>query len=85
MKPVRYWDKKTDLVVSLQGGDRYSVPLYAIPEGYKLVPIEPTEEMIEEFINAYSNGFLTNKSIKPIVSCSYKAMIEVAPEIEDKS
>ena len=30
MKSVRYWDKKSDLVVSLRGGDRYSVPLYAI-------------------------------------------------------
>lgn len=71
MKPIRYWDKKTDIVVSLQGGDRYPVPLYAIPEGYKLVPIEPTELQIFMFDS--------HSSIKE----SIKAAIEAAPDIED--
>ncbi|SEN72995.1 hypothetical protein SAMN05216404_106212 [Nitrosospira multiformis] len=29
-----------------------------IPDGWKLVPIEPTEEMIKEMCDGYGEGFL---------------------------
>jgi len=49
-----------------------SEPLYVIPKGYKLVPLEPTEEMIDNVA-----GFThTNKYV-------YKAMLEVAPSIDE--
>ena len=47
-------------------------PIFAIPDGYKLVPIEPTEEMT-------SAGRSTNLYVLD----TYKAMIEAAPKLED--
>jgi len=45
----------------------------AVPEGFKIVPIDPTEEMI-------SASWIASK-VDPIDNyISYKAMIEVSPE-----
>jgi len=49
-------------------------PLYAIPKGYKLVPIEPTEEMKNSMPEIFSEEELDDV---------YKAIIEAAPKIED--
>ena len=52
-------------------------PLYAIPEGYALVPIEPTEEMLKVYADT---------SIAPISTLSkhgYKAMLKALIKPED--
>ena len=33
-----------------------AVPLYAIPEGYALVPIEPTQEMVNAYLDAMDSN-----------------------------
>ena len=53
------------------------LPLYAIPKGYKLVPIEPTTEMVNK--GDYILWDQNNPNLRRI----YKAMIEAAPDIED--
>lgn len=55
-------------------------PLYAtpeIPEGYKFVPIEPTDEMIE----AADRTFI---STGHVATGKYKAMLEAAPEPKEQ-
>jgi len=49
------------------------IPLYAIPKGYKIVPIEPDIDMQDT-----GNDYLDRK-----ISVIYKAMIEAAPPIEE--
>lgn len=47
-----------------------------VPEGYVLVPVEPTEKMVEAGYNAYVNsGWIRTYEI-------YEAMIQAAQEIE---
>ena len=54
-------------------------PLYAIYfTKYKLVPLEPTEEMIERGDNC-----LDRFAECPPVDIIYEAMLEAAPDIED--
>ena len=78
MKPTAYIDTednhiKIDYRKGLNNGCPVGcMPLYAIPKGYKLVPIEPTEEML-------SAGRCTNLYVPD----TYKAMIEAAPKLED--
>ena len=52
----------------------------AIPEGFVLVPKEPTQELLNKmqdfFVGAFENGLTGGQSIH----CAYKAMIEVAQE-----
>ena len=61
------------------------VELYAIPDGYKVVPLEPTKKMIEgalkrhqEILNSEA-GYMRND----VVCESFYGMIEAAPKIED--
>ena len=59
---------------------RMTLPLYkkpqpAIPEGYQLVPIEPTEEMIE----AGNKAFMCGSSVD-LIQRTYKAMIAAKKE-----
>lgn len=49
-----------------------------IPEGYVLVPVEPTPEMVE----AGNDGFRNPDSRRHTVSSCYKAMLEAAPKGE---
>lgn len=52
----------------------------AIPEGFVLVPKEPTQEMLNKmqdfFVGAFENGLTGGQSIH----CAYVAMIEAAQE-----
>ena len=56
-----------------------AVPLYkekwkvGVPDGWKLVPIEPTAEMCRAFYEASPSGF-------GLGHASYKAMLNAAPE-----
>ncbi len=54
------------------------VELYAIPDGYKVVPLEPTEEMIAKGMKA-----VWNIESWASVKSTGKAMIKAALKIED--
>lgn len=78
MKPVAYKNISVSGAEWLSEKDLFSkygvkvIPLYSIDfTKYKVVPIEPTEEMIEKC-----------GQLPPEMSF-YKAMIEAAPKIED--
>lgn len=49
-----------------------------VPEGWKLVPVEPTREMIE----AGNDGFRSPESRRHTVSSCYRAMLAAAPSQE---
>ena len=55
-------------------------PALSVPEGWKLVPIKPTEEMINKVIYERLDALMSGRdhSILDI----YHAMIEVAPEVK---
>ena len=53
------------------------VPLYAIPDGYALVPIEPTREMREAFHDSYEDYENGDASCP---DAQWKAMIAAAQE-----
>lgn len=58
-------------------------PIPQVPHGFKLVPIEPTEEMISELINTgLRNIELPNESVPEFVHMAqgYKAMLSAAPQ-----
>ena len=59
-----------DEVVRLRGGVK-------IPDGWKLVPVEETNEMID------ATG-ATEMDIRAMVIANYKAMLSTAPEYEVK-
>lgn len=42
-----------------------------VPDGYKLVPIEPTRDMIDAFMGGESGSYIVD---------SYKAMLSAAPQ-----
>jgi hypothetical protein len=48
----------------------------AVPQGWKLVPVEPTPEMLEEFKRAYKDGDFWRERIHGAVC----AMLAAAPE-----
>jgi len=58
----------------------------SIPEGWQLVPIEPTEEMNEEGCQGYMQAddkcWLMHKSS---MAFAYKAMLAAAPNPEEQS
>ena len=73
MKPIAYARKtKYGDIFDTKKWGRIDRPLYAIPKGYKLVPIEPTKEMV-------SAGCCTNLYVPD----TWEAMIEAAPSLED--
>ena len=51
-----------------------SEPLYVIPKGYKLVPVEPTEEMIKAGYGVYELTGMAKEM--------WDEMIEAAPSID---
>ena len=55
----------------------------AIPEGFVLVPKEPTQEMLNKmqdfFVGAFENGLTGGQSIH----CAYKAMIEAQEQANE--
>lgn len=69
------------------GGTAYAFPIYidptaAIPEGWKLVPVEPTEDMLDE-VDEEVGGYCysCSKSIASDDDCRrvYRAMLAAAP------
>lgn len=56
----------------------------AVPEGFVLVPKEPTQELLNKmqdfFVGAFENGLTGGQSIH----CAYKAMIEAQEQTNDK-
>lgn len=55
----------------------------AVPEGWKLVPIEPTEEMSNSAVDATGAGIgmsWVNRSPQKIFRVGYKAMLSAAPQ-----
>lgn len=63
--------------------DWESTPLYAIPEGFVVVPVEPTGKMIDAWFDQLSkNGFHVEGSDLTISDAvaTYKAMLKAAQE-----
>lgn len=53
-----------------------------IPEGYKVVPIEPTDDMLEAVCTGDESQ--PGKSAYEVISERYKAMLEAAPEPKEQ-
>jgi hypothetical protein len=49
------------------------VPAPAVPEGWQLVPVDPTIPMLAAFVEVGGKA-----------NCGYKAMLAAAPKPEDK-
>lgn len=63
-------------VVNLQPGTKlYREAAPRVPEGWKLVPVEPTEEMIHAGVHVWGRG--------NVILC-YRAMLADAPEWKEK-
>ena len=56
--------------------DLISIAASYLPEGYVIVPVEPTDKMINEFWNVVQVG----SEARP--SDIYKAMIQAAQEVD---
>lgn len=58
----------------------YAGQAKAVPEGFVVVPKEPTQELLNKmqdyFVGAFENGLTGGQSIH----CAYKAMIDEAQE-----
>ena len=74
--------------------DYYTIPLYLhpapIPEGWQLVPKEPTKEMSDVFWSAYipaPDGMAQSCSFEDFhdFRYMYKAMLAAAPKYEEQS
>jgi hypothetical protein len=65
--------------------DDFDIPLYlaapqqAIPAGYAIVPIEPTQQMLNEAVLISSCDRHTGRKIDDLHSIFYKAMLSAAP------
>lgn len=60
----------------------YAAPVPAIPAGYALVPVEPTEEMIDAGVDAalaVSDSWCAGDETKSPHAERHKAMIQAAP------
>jgi hypothetical protein len=55
----------------------FTQPQQPIPEGWKLVPIEPTEEMLESAVSAWSA--MPHYSTRATLNAEYKAMLSAVP------
>ena len=55
----------------------------AVPEGWRLVPAEPTEEWIEALAKSYSHDPLTILDEKQAAASRISRMLAAAPEISD--
>lgn len=84
MKPEpTYWAEPTGKFAAIPAHARmdvdlpiYTVPLCAIPPGYKLVPVEPTEAMLEAGMDAPRKDSDTFLCVwREDVAKVYKAMI----------
>ena len=70
------WDYQQKRIDELKKDNSKLAEVVIIPEGYVLVPVEPTEKMIEAGYNAYVNsGWIRTYEI-------YEAMIQAAQEEE---
>ena len=78
------WNEGCEAIERLVGGEEdgaspYArpVPAQSVPEGWKLVPIEPTEDMME----AMTDFFIAiNGDCRKAFAQAYKAMLATAPE-----
>jgi hypothetical protein len=59
-------------------GDKLYTSTPTIPEGWQLVPIEPTEEMLDEIAGAKWNLLSPTKQANEIAA--YKAMLSASPK-----
>ncbi|EGP8063033.1 hypothetical protein OWC84_002913 [Salmonella enterica] len=59
-------------------------PLPVVPEGYALVPVEPTDEMIAAAMNCEDVLFNSDESFCVQFGNIYEAMLAVAPKPEVK-
>ncbi|EFV4016993.1 hypothetical protein IG288_002022 [Salmonella enterica] len=95
-EPIGYMNCFTGRVFSLDeqpGADTDTAvyePVYAvppapvIPDGYALVPVEPTDEMIEAAMNCEDVLFNSDESFCVQFGNIYEAMLAAAPKPEVK-
>jgi hypothetical protein len=57
----------------------FTAPQQAIPAGYAIVPIEPTQQMLNEAVLISSCDRHTGRKIDDLHSIFYKAMLSAAP------
>ena len=70
------WDYQQKRIDELKKDNSKLAEVVIIPEGYVLVPVEPTEKMLDAFWNVVQVG----NEARP--SDIYKAMIQAAQEEE---
>ena len=59
----------------------YAHPSPAVPVGYKLAPIEPTEEMIKAGVQYARAEFYYANEWRFVVGAIYKAVLEASPSL----
>jgi hypothetical protein len=52
----------------------------AIPQGWKLVPVEPTSEMLQATVNGYAQEFRAHRM--SVGKSLYRTMLAAAPEVQ---
>lgn len=74
MNPYEKLEEVSAAYLELQNADHIAdVVKMVVPDGYKLIPIEPTEEMLEKGWDEYNTGCFAP------LSRAYKAMLSAAP------
>ena len=64
----------SEKIMSMPLNVKATINLYDIPDGYKLVPIKPTEQQL------FKAGYRFDLDVVRLI---YRKMIEAAPSIED--
>lgn len=78
MEPLN-WDKADELTRSMWREGIVAAIRAAEAAGYKLVPVEPTQEMLD----AATQEMLDASWDEPIGQVEWKAMIEAAPKLTE--
>lgn len=71
---LRKWSYKP-----FEDGTKYIRADKVVPDGWKLVPIKPTEEMVKESYHAKASGRLIHEKADYLIEV-YKAMLSAAPQ-----
>lgn len=77
---VWYYEQQTEIGYDALWSAWQAAKAQAIPDGFVVVPKEPTQELLNKmqdfFVGAFENGLTGGQSIH----CAYIAMIEAAQE-----
>ena len=77
-------DYEERLVEEIEKNKALSQPQPVIPDGYVLVPVEPTEEMLDAAIKDLDQYKIRNVAVRLSVGRAYLLMISAASKEQEK-